>query len=91
MYLSCHLTLQDHVIKGFCDFIEGSPSLYRTNMPSLVAVVTVIVKITYLICQVNLQDGGHRHCGNGDVLIYHVASHHNMFKGLSNFVGGSFL
>ena len=38
--VGCHLTLQDHVIKRFCDFIEGSPSLYRTNMPSLVAVVT---------------------------------------------------
>ena len=32
MYLVCHVALrEDHMIKGFCDFIEGSSLLYVTS------------------------------------------------------------
>ena len=41
----CHVILQDHVIKGSCDFIEGSSSLYVTALLSLVPVVIVVVEI----------------------------------------------
>ena len=44
-YLICHVTLQDHEIKESSDFIEGSSSLYVTILPSLVAVVILIVDI----------------------------------------------
>ena len=37
MYLICHVTLQDHVIKGSTDFMEGSSSLNVTSLPGLVA------------------------------------------------------
>ena len=33
-YLIFHVTLQDHVIKGSCDFMEGSSSLYATTARS---------------------------------------------------------
>ena len=29
MYLICDVALQDHVIEGPCDFMEGSTSLYH--------------------------------------------------------------
>ena len=44
-YLICHVTLQDHVIKGSCDFMEGSSSLYVTTMLCLVAINIVVVEI----------------------------------------------
>ena len=47
------MTLKDHVIKKFCDFIEGISSLYR----SLLAITIVVVEIEHIfICQVTLQD-----------------------------------
>ena len=30
-YLMCHMTLQDHVIKGYCNFMDRSYSLYVTT------------------------------------------------------------
>ena len=44
-YLIYDVTLQDHVIKGFSDFLEESSSLYVTNLPSLVAAVIMLVRI----------------------------------------------
>ena len=44
-YLICHVTLQDKVLKSFCDFIGGSCSLHRTILPSLVAIVIAVVKM----------------------------------------------
>ena len=34
----------DHVIKGSCDFMEGSSSLYKTTLPGLVAIGIVAVE-----------------------------------------------
>ena len=34
-YLICHVILQDHVIKIFCDFIEESYSLFMATLPIL--------------------------------------------------------
>ena len=31
-YFVCHITLQDHLIKGFCGYIEGSSSLNVTTL-----------------------------------------------------------
>ena len=45
MNLVCHVILQDHEIKVSCDVMSGSPSWYITNLPSLVAIGTVIVEI----------------------------------------------
>ena len=44
-YLICFVTLQDHVIQGFCDYIEGKSSLYVTTLPSLVAIGIVVLEI----------------------------------------------
>ena len=44
-YIICDVILQDHVIKGSCDYIEGSSSLYVTALLSLVPVVIVVVEI----------------------------------------------
>ena len=37
MYLICHVTLHDHVIKESTDFMEGSSSFNVTSLPGLVA------------------------------------------------------
>ena len=50
MVFVCHVTLQDHVIKGLNYFVVWSPSRYITILPSLVAIVIV------LVCRVILQD-----------------------------------
>ena len=42
-YLIYHVTLQDHEIKRFCDITEESSSIFRTILPSLVAIATVVV------------------------------------------------
>ena len=44
-HLICHMTLQLHVIKGFCDFMERSSTLYVTTLSSSVAVVILVVEI----------------------------------------------
>ena len=41
-----HVTLQDHLIKGSCDFMKGSPSLYVTILPSLVTIGDNIFKLS---------------------------------------------
>ena len=46
-YLICHMTLQDHVKKGSCDFIEGISWVYKTNLPSL-AIVIMIIKTWHI-------------------------------------------
>ena len=40
-----HVTLEDHVIKGLCEVMEGSSSLYIPTLPSLVATNIVVVDI----------------------------------------------
>ena len=42
-YLIYHVTLKDHLIKGFCDFMEGSSSLYILTLLRLVAIDIVVV------------------------------------------------
>ena len=44
-YLICHMTLQDNVVKVYCDFMEESSSLYVNILRSLVAIGTVVVEI----------------------------------------------
>ena len=45
MALSCHVTLQDHVIKVFHNFLVKGLSRYATILPSLVAIGTVVLDI----------------------------------------------
>ena len=40
-----HMTLQNHVIKGPCDFMEESSSLYIPTLPNSVATDIVLVDI----------------------------------------------
>ena len=47
MYLICHVALQDHVIKGSFDFMEGNFSLYVTALPSLVSTSIVVMEICF--------------------------------------------
>ena len=42
------MTLQDQVIKRFCNFIQRSSSIYRTTQTSLVAIQIVVVDIVNL-------------------------------------------
>ena len=44
-YLIFQVTLQDHMIKGSCGFMEGSSSLCVTTQPSLKEIVIVVEKI----------------------------------------------
>ena len=47
MILICHLISQDHVIKGSCGFMGGSPLWYVTTLLSLVAIGIVEVEIYF--------------------------------------------
>ena len=40
-----HVTLQDHVIEGPCDFREGTSPLYTLTMQSSVAIGIVVVDV----------------------------------------------
>ena len=46
-YLICHVTSQNHVIEGSCNFMSGSSLLYVTTRPSLLGVGSVVVKIWF--------------------------------------------
>ena len=43
MVLVCHVILQDHVIKGLCDFMGSSQSRSVTILLNLVAIGTLVV------------------------------------------------
>ena len=43
--LIIHVTLQEHIIKGPCDFVKGSSSVHISTLPSLVAIGIVLVDI----------------------------------------------
>ena len=42
------MTLQDHVAKGFWNFMKGSSSLYVITLPSLVSVVIMMLEIWHI-------------------------------------------
>ena len=44
MVLVCHVILQDHVIKGSCNFMGGNPSWQVIALPSLVAIAVLVVE-----------------------------------------------
>ena len=50
MYLLCHVTSQDHVIKGLYYFIGGSSFWYVNTLPSLVTICDS--RDMFLICHV---------------------------------------
>ena len=97
------MTLQEQVIKRFCDFIKGSCSLYGTTMPSLIAIVIVVVEMSWDLARPHDQRVSDFTEGISSLnvttlpglvvvemfFIYYVASCDHIFKGLSNFVGGS--
>ena len=61
MYLICHVTLHDHLIKGWCKYIGGSTSQYVTTLVSLVniGIMTLIAKDTQVVAfvyPVNMQN-----------------------------------
>ena len=43
----CYVTLQDHIIKRICYFIQRRSSVYKTTQPYLVAIVIVVVEIQH--------------------------------------------
>ena len=45
MILLCYVILEDHVIKGSCDFMGRSPSTYLTILLSLVTLGTLVGEI----------------------------------------------
>ena len=49
------MTLQDHVIKGSGDFMEGKSSLYIPTLPKLIVIDIELMDMS-LFCYVILQD-----------------------------------
>ena len=45
MVLVCHVISQDHMVKGSCDFMGGSPLWYVATLPSWVAIGIVVMEI----------------------------------------------
>ena len=45
MYLICHLTSHEHIIKGSCEFMGRDSLQYDTTLISFVTITTVIVEI----------------------------------------------
>ena len=56
MLFICHLTSQDHMIKGFIDFFVRGTSNYVTILPCLVAIDTSSGDTVLFICHMTLQD-----------------------------------
>ena len=50
MFLVCHLTWQDYVTKGYNN-MDRSCSRSVTIQPSLVAIGTVVMETTVLVCR----------------------------------------
>ena len=50
-YLICLKTPQCYAIEGSCNFMGGNLSFYVTTLPSLMAVVNVVVEM-FLFCHV---------------------------------------
>ena len=72
MYLICHVTLTNHLIKGSCDFMEQSSSLYVTTLPGLVCPTHCGSRdIIYLIYQLTSLD----HEFKGCMTLWWEASH----------------
>ena len=46
MYLTCHVTPQDHIIEVSCECMGGSSSPYVTTLTNLVTIGIVIVEIS---------------------------------------------
>ena len=46
-YLICHVTSQNYVIEGSCNFMSASSSLYVTTLPNLVAIGIVVVEVYF--------------------------------------------
>ena len=44
-YLICHVTSQNYVIEGSCNFMSGSSLLHANTLPSLLTLGLVTVKI----------------------------------------------
>ena len=53
MFLICHVTFHDHIIKGSCDFLCGSPSRKVTILPSLVTIRIMIVDMFLVVDEQN--------------------------------------
>ena len=47
IYTTYHVILEDHMIKGLSDFMDGSLSRHVTILPSLVAINIVVVEILW--------------------------------------------
>ena len=43
MYLICHVTLNDHMIKGLCKFMNESSSQHVTTLTGLVTIGIALV------------------------------------------------
>ena len=56
MALVCHMILQDHVIKGPCNFMGRSTSKSVTILPTWMTIGTLIVGIELLVLRVILYD-----------------------------------
>ena len=48
-YFICHLTFQNHIVKGSSNFMEGSSSLNVLTLSGLVARYVVVMKILWFI------------------------------------------
>ena len=44
-FLICHMSSQDHMIKGSCDFMGENSSLYAIPLPNAVAVGIMVAEI----------------------------------------------
>ena len=45
-----YMTLQDHVVKGSDEFMEGNSSLYIPNLPKWIAIDIALIDIIILVC-----------------------------------------
>ena len=45
LFLICHVTSREHIFKGLCEFVDGSPSQQVTICPCLMVIRLVQVEI----------------------------------------------
>ena len=92
MFLVCHVIKQDHVIQGWDDYNDRSPTREVTILPSLVVIDTVVVwRKSLKVSHHPTKFGCYRHSGIEDIMILVclVISQDQVIKGSCDFKGKS--
>ena len=92
-FLLYSITSQEHVIEGWCDFMDWSYLLYVTTLQSLLAIGSYgsgnVISLIFHICHQTPRLKNHVRCGDIMVLVCHVILQYHLTKWSFDFMGRS--